>query len=255
MKVKEIYAVLDQLAPFSTQDSYDNSGLMTGDAEAEVSAVLLSLDITPAVIAEATSRGCQLIVAHHPAIFDPLRAVPPEHPVYQLIAHSLAAICVHTPLDLATGGVNDCLYQTLREPLALGARLSALEGGYVGVYPLESPLPSEEVALRLKTALGCEVVRYTPANRLIRTIALGCGSCGSLLEAVIPAGCDAFVTGDIKHDRWHMAACYGMALYDCGHFHTETLVLPVLRDALCKALSGVEVNIADANTDPVRYVK
>ena len=254
MKVKEIYAVLDQLAPFSTQDSYDNSGLMTGDAEAEVSAVLLSLDITPAVIAEATSRGCQLIVAHHPAIFDPLRAVPPEHPVYQLIAHSLAAICVHTPLDLATGGVNDCLYQTLREPLALGARLSALEGGYVGVFPLESPLPSEEVALAAENRAEVEGGARIPGESPIRT-SPGVRVMGSLLEAVIPAGCDAFVTGDIKHDRWHMAACYGMALYDCGHFHTETLVLPVLRDALCKALSGVEVNIADANTDPVRYVK
>ena len=111
--VRAIYEWLDGWAPFSTAMSFDNAGLLAGSGAEEVRRAVLALDITPAVVREAASSGAQLIISHHPVIFNPLRRLTPDSAPWLLARHGIAAVCAHTNLDLAPGGVNTCLAQRL----------------------------------------------------------------------------------------------------------------------------------------------
>lgn len=125
--VQEIYETIDAFAPFASQESWDNSGLLAGAGTQPAEKILTTLDISQGVIAEAAAQGVQLIVSHHPVIFSPLKALPVQHPVYQLAAHQIAAICVHTPLDMAPEGLNAYAHTLLRERLSLEGRIDVLE--------------------------------------------------------------------------------------------------------------------------------
>ena len=103
MTVGDIYDYIQQKAPFETAEPWDNSGLLVGDRHAEVSTVLVALDITTATVEQAVKMGAQLVVSHHPVIFDPLRTVTPDLPVYRLVRSGVAALCAHTNLDKTAG--------------------------------------------------------------------------------------------------------------------------------------------------------
>lgn len=110
--VKNIFDFLNGIAPVEIAESYDNPGILAGDPEAEVTKALIALDITTEVAGEAAKKGAQLIISHHPVIFHPLKAVLNKGataPLWQLAVHNLAAVCMHTNLDMAMGGVNDAL--------------------------------------------------------------------------------------------------------------------------------------------------
>ena len=113
MKVKDIYSYLCTKAPLELQMDFDNSGFLVGDPEQDVSNILIALDITSEVIAEAIDRNVQLIVSHHPVIWEPMKQVlssdPQQNKIIKLIKNNIAAICMHTNLDIAEGGVNDQL--------------------------------------------------------------------------------------------------------------------------------------------------
>ena len=115
--VKQLYDLLDRKAPFRTQMDFDNAGFLVGRGDRTVTRVLVALDITPEVIAEAAEKGCQLILAHHPVIWGKLGQVTDEsatgRKVLALIEKGIAAICAHTNLDAAEGGVNTALAQRL----------------------------------------------------------------------------------------------------------------------------------------------
>mgnify|MGYP001028873008 CR=1 FL=1 len=124
--VNDIYAFLNDLAPVRYQMDFDNAGFLVGDGSAAVEHVLLALDITDDVIAEAAALRAQLIVSHHPLIFTPLRRATADdltgRKVLALARNGIAAICMHTNLDIADGGVNDALAAALglEDPGPLG---------------------------------------------------------------------------------------------------------------------------------------
>jgi dinuclear metal center YbgI/SA1388 family protein len=260
--VHDVYTAIDSLAKFSTQEKWDNSGLLVGDYNAKVSKVLVALDITNAVVDEAISLHCDLIVSHHPVIFDPLKSIDTNNSVYRLIQNGISAICCHTPLDVCLNGINDILYQLFKNPLSLCDDVSPIEDvnhtglgdGFGRVCSSSTDLSHKEVALTLKKLLGCSVVKYVPNDRPIRKVAFCSGSGGSMLEDVIALGADVFITGDVKHDRWIYAKDHGLALYDCGHFHTENIVTPFLRQYIFASVPNVEVFVAQSSRDVVKYV-
>ena len=127
LTVKEVYEAVNGFAPFASQESWDNSGLLVGSMTQPADRILTTLDISEEVIAQAVQQQVQLIVAHHPVIFSPLKALPQNSPVYQLAAHGIAAICVHTPLDMSPVGLNAYAHGLLAEPLALENAQSVLE--------------------------------------------------------------------------------------------------------------------------------
>ena len=208
--VNEIYALLDQKAPFRTQLGFDNAGFLVGHGEQTVTNVLVALDITPEVIGEAIERGVQLIVAHHPVIWDKLGRVTDEsvtgRKILTLIEHGIAAICAHTNLDAAQGGVNDALAQAvgLIDPVPLevdGTDENGLPYGIGRVGELSGrPMSVQAFAQRAKDGLRLGGIRAMDAGVPVQKVAVGGGACGSMLAEAQAMGCDTFLTADLKHD-------------------------------------------------------
>lgn len=259
--VGDVYREINRIAGFGIQDSWDNSGLLVGDRSCRVKKVLCTLDITNDVIEEAHEKGCELIVSHHPVIFHPLKKVSFDDPVGRLLKYNIAAVCVHTPLDMAKDGINDILVNMMREELSLNEKTVPLEPlrrdvtiGAGRICRTETAVSAGEMAEKLKKIFGCTVVRYFGGDKEIRKIAVCSGSGGSLLGEVIDAGCDAYVTGDVKHDVWIDAANNGISLFDCGHFHTEKPAVYYLKNVICVNLPGIEGMVSERNVDVVEYL-
>ena len=256
MNVQQIYNIIDAFAPFSLQESYDRAGLLVGGPDAEVHRVLLTLDITAPVVREAAEIGADLILAHHPVIWDPLKSVSPVHPVWHLVQHNIAAICAHTNLDIAAGGLNDHFGAILREFLAFGdtAPLAQLPGSRTlgRTASLTQPTDAQSLAETLKRALDCRSLRYYPGEQAacISKIAWCTGSGGDLIPDAIAAGADALITGDCKHSVWAEAQNRSFTLFDCGHFETEVIVTGLFRQILQSAAPGLETVISQAGTKP-----
>ena len=256
LTVQEVYDIIDGFAPFASQESWDNSGLLVGSMTQPAERILTTLDISEEVITQAVAEQVQLVVAHHPVIFSPLKTLPPDSPVYQLAAHGIAAICVHTPLDMAPLGLNTFAHTLLEKPLALQGTQEVLEPswtdgrGFGWIDTSARTWAPQTLAQTLQTAFGD--VRYSAAERSIRKIAYCSGSAASMLELAAARGCDALITGDIKHDRWYAAEFENMALFDCGHYGTERFAAEILADQIQKALPRVQI-IRNAGKNPAEF--
>lgn len=255
MTIQDIYDILDAYAPFSMQESYDKSGLLVGDAQKKVTRILLTLDITTPVVKEAAEKHCDLILSHHPVIWDPLKSVSPAHPVWHLIRNDIGAICSHTCLDIAEGGLNDYFGDRIAENLSLkpGRKpLSQLSGGRTlgKIAELTEPLTADELVKRLNQVLSCSALRYYKGRHAdcIRNIAWCTGSGGDLISDAAAAGADVLITGDCKHSVWAEAQNRSFTLIDCGHFETEVPVTELFR----KILWGIdaELLVSEAGTKP-----
>lgn len=252
--VREIYDVLDRKAPFRYQADFDNAGFLVGRGDRTVTKVLVALDITPPVIGEAAEKGCQLIVAHHPVIWGQIGRVTDETSTGQkllaLMENNIAAICAHTNLDAAAGGVNDQLARLvgLENPVPLETEGQDENGvaygiGRVGLLA-GGPVSLEEFVKRAKEALNLEGVRVMDAGVPVHKVAVGGGACGSMLPLAKAQGCDTFLTSDLKHDLYLEAKILGVNLLDAGHYATETVVCPVVKTWLEEAFPGLEVEIS-----------
>lgn len=227
MKVSTVYNYIDAIAPFSTQMSFDNAGLLVGDADAEFENALLALDITPTVVREAVAKNCKLIISHHPVIFNPIRSCLADSVPYLLAQNNLTAICAHTNFDMAAGGVNDCLCAVL------GIDCSALEQKNpeyrIGVLKNEMTARqfAAEAAGKLHTA-----VRLTCPEKTVRTVAV-CGGAGSdYYEEARAYGADLLLTGEVKHHEYLHADALEFALAAAGHYETENIAMPFLAEKL-----------------------
>lgn len=228
--VREIHEFLRTRAPEETAEEWDNVGLLVGDPERAVTAGIVCLDITPAAIREAEKSGAELLVSHHPVIFRPLRALPSGGVPYELAVRRLSAICAHTNLDKATGGVND----TLAARLGLSDIRTAPDG-LCRIGQLEQPIDAAEFAAHVAERLGT-AVRFSESGRMVRRVAVCGGSGGDCLlqlsqrEVIV----DAMVTGECRHHEWLEAAERGIMMLEAGHYVTE---VPVV-DTLTSWLSG-----------------
>ena len=235
----------------------DNVGLLIGWPDREVSGVLVALDVTEGVAEEAAERGANLIVAHHPVMncaWSPVQNIRDDTPqgrlFLKLIENGVSAICMHTNLDRAEGGVND----------ALAARLGLehvekLPGGEdvprVGELPGEMNLPA--FLQWVKAAIGPNGIRFADGGKPIHKVAVGGGACGEFLWAAAKNGCDAFVTSDLKYNQFMDAQTLGMTILDAGHFPTEDVVCPVLVEYLRREFPGVTVEKSAVHKEAVQY--
>ncbi|MBE6877002.1 MAG: Nif3-like dinuclear metal center hexameric protein [Ruminococcus sp.] len=252
--VKDIYEIVNQFAPFDTQEKWDNSGLLVGSPKQEVSGVLISLDISVSALNKAQKTGCNLIFSHHPVIFSAIKNLYADSVVYQLAKHDISAICCHTPLDIAKGGINDLIVQKLQSEMQIEEKILPVEDDGLGrIITLKEEISLPKFAQIAKHALHCENVRFSANHQeKIKKIAVCSGSGSSMLEE-LSGRCDAFLTGDVKHDRWYKAEELHIALLDCGHYATEVIMIPYVAGKLREAFPELRI-IEFAEGDPVRYV-
>lgn len=257
--VKDIFALMDEIAPMKNLHKGDNSGLLVGNPDMEVKKVLFSLDITCDAVREAIEIGANVIVAHHPVIFHPLYTLDDSNPACLALKNNIACICFHSPLDMADGGINDIIFDMLSPELKL-KKQAVLEPvhpdgrGYGFVCTVGEEILPNELGRLLKKLFGCTVVRYTNSGKPVKKLAFCSGGAGGNLPLAISHGADAYITGDVKHDQWITARNNGIALYDCGHFHTEDIVIPYLINRFNTSFPGLEAVRAKADTDPVDYI-
>jgi len=240
MTVKDLYDLLDRIAPFETQAEFDNSGLLVGSSSQEVTAVLFALDVTEPVIDEAVALGAQLIITHHPLMFSPLRTLTDldyeSRLIRRLVRENISLIAAHTNLDQAPGGINDTLAEL--------CGLDCVSGdGFFRYGLLPESLPAQQYAENLKTILHAEVRLMGPGNAVLRKIGLCSGGGSDEWTRAAEAGCDAFISGEIKHHHALAMADSGIVGLECGHFATEEPGIRALAAALQTVLNTIEYNL------------
>lgn len=252
--VHDILAFLDGKAPMAGKMDFDNVGMLVGRGEKPVRRVLVSLDITGPVIREAAAWGAELIVSHHPLFFE-LKAVSDGSMegelVLSLAESGIAAICMHTNLDAAQGGVNDALMA------ALGGTVTGLlepdtRIGRVGQLPEEVPFAA--FLEKVKASLNGNGLRYHDAGRPVRHLAVCGGSGGGDIGLAAAAGCDTYVTADIKYHQFLEAVHKGINLIDADHFCTENVVVPVVCGWLRKAFPETEVRVSQVHGQTAQFL-
>ena len=262
--VKDIYEFIDQIAPFDTQEGFDNAGFLVGRGEREVKKVLVALDITQEVVAEAVRLGAELVAAHHPVIFTPVKSVTDEtvtgRALLALTESKIAAICAHTNLDAAHGGVNGCLARTLElsdigQLCQAGVDEKGRPYGIGRTGTVHQPgLSAAEYAAFVKEKLNSACVRFVDGGRPVQRVAVGGGACGSMLEDALAQGCDTFVTADLKYNQFLDAMALGLNLLDAGHFPTENVVCAPLARRLAKAFPELEVRLSEVHKEVYQSV-
>lgn len=242
-KVKDFYGYLNSIAPFETQEDWDNSGMLVGDMDAEVKKVAVVLDITHEEIKKAKAIGADLIISHHPVIFNPIKSVTRGSVPYELVASSINALCCHTPLDIANGGTNDSLAELL------GIEVTRTEDPILRLGTVE-PTTAENLAGKIAKTLNTKV-RYADAGRKIEKIAICTGAGCSLIEAA--GEIDAFITGDASHHNFLDCIQAGITLIAAGHYETEIVVVPVLVKELQAQFPDIEI-IDIKQENPIKFI-
>ena len=254
--VREIENYLFTLAPKDLAQSWDNVGLLVGNTVGTVRKALVSLDITAQVVQEAQDLGCDLIVSHHPVMncaWHQVQSIRDDDSqgrlLTALIQNRISAICMHTNLDAAQGGVNDALAATL----GLTDVAPAEENGIERIGTLASPLALEPFLLHVKKALRANGLRYADGGKPARRVAVGGGACGDFFTQAVALGCDTFVTADVKYNQFLDAADLGLNLIDAGHFPTEDVICPVIVEALRRQFPGLEIVKSRQHREVIQY--
>lgn len=240
--VRDVEQALFDWAPKELAAGWDNVGHLVGDPDAEVKKVLIALDITEKVVNEAVNIGADVIVAHHPVMncaWHPVQQIRSDDAqgriLITMIRNGISAICMHTNLDAAEGGVND----TLAEKLGLSG-LELLNEEKIGrIGTLKSQLPLVDFVRFVVKSLRCNGLRYIDAGKPVHRVAVGGGACSGYISQAIAAGCDTFVTSDLKYNDFLDTA--GINLVDAGHFPTENVVTPVVAAYLRKMFPELTV--------------
>lgn len=253
--IKDIYSFLDEKYPFSLQENWDNSGFLVGDIRYDTQKVMLTLDITRDVVVETAEKEAGLIISHHPVIFHPLKKIDIHTPVFNLIQFDIAAICMHTNLDIAEGGTNTAIVKKIAEKLEIASTEPLEDSGLGYIIELKDLIDTDDFLTVLKEIFGNEHIRVSRFRiSSILRFAICSGSGGSLLGLAKKKDCVALITGDVKHDVWIDANNQDMTVFDCGHFHTENLVLWELRRVLEEKFPLLDIEIAENSVDPCVYL-
>ena len=244
--VNQVYEAMQAIAPLELAEHWDNPGLLV-DCGGQMHRVLAALDITPEVVAEAAAKQCEMIVSHHPVIFDPLKKIGPQDVPFQLVQAGISAICMHTNLDAAEGGVN--------EVLAGIFDMKNMETFAEGCGRIGTTMPTTVEALAKFCADTLHTgVKYVNGARAVTCLAEVSGGGGSYLEEAIARGADCLVTGEAAHHIALLARQKGIGLVVAGHWGTEHAIADVLAVQLEKQFPALTVAHAEADADPYSYL-
>ena len=257
MKAKEIIKVIEDFAPLSIQESWDNCGLCIGSPEDEVSSVLIGLDCTVELVDEAIRCGADMIVTHHPLIFSGLKKISPEDMVGAAVIKAVkAGICIyaaHTSADKVIAGVSG----------AMAARLGLTdieildedgEGTGLGaVGNLPAPVTAQEAISLVKERFSLRMIRTSaPIQGSVSRIAMCGGSGGSLIKAARNAGAQLYISGDISYHNFFTPDDF--MIMDIGHYESEIEIVDILFSLIKKNFPTFAVRITqNINSNPIYY--
>ena len=258
--VKDIFTFINTVAPPYMKESWDNVGLNCGRMDKRVKTILVALDPFAGVCEEAVAVNADLLVTHHALLWNPgfiTDETQQGKNTLFLIEHGIPCINAHTNLDCAPGGVNDTLATalglrdvTVVKPVGTDENereYGLLRCGFAEEQPLETFLQ------HVKTTLGCEGLRYADGGKSVRKVCVGGGACGSELMDAYHAGCDTFVTSDVKYNQFWDARDLGMTIIDAGHFHTENPVVKVLAEKIQNAFPEIRVIVSKTHRDCMKF--
>jgi len=367
MKIKDIAATIDEIIPLKLAQDWDNVGLLIGDSQKDVNNILLTIDITRDVVAEAKKLKTDLIIGYHPVIWDALKKITADGPtgvVYDLIRSGIAVFAIHTALDSAVGGVNDGLAEIVGivngEPIGdyvanpagdnyklvvfvpaksaaeVSNAVFAAGAGAIGSYShcgfgaegtgtflphkgakpaigkrnklekvgeirfetivpagklddvvaamkkahpyempafdvfklhdtelpfglgrigeLARPVRIAQIIEKIKKATGAKAVGMVgDRNRLVRRAAVCAGTCGKIINSVITAKADLYLTGELKHHQALAAQEAGLTCICLSHTISERFILKKFARQLQKQIKTIKIRISRKDADPFKW--
>jgi dinuclear metal center YbgI/SA1388 family protein len=256
-RIKDVINVIEDFAPLSIQESWDNSGLCIGSPESEVSSVLLGLDCTEQLVDEAIACGADLIVTHHPLIFSGLKKISPDDPtgaaVFKAISNGISIYAAHTNADKVISGVSGAMAARLglADVSVLDEDGDGTGLGVVGNLP--EPMGAEDVIASVKERFALKMMRSSrPLGQKISRVAVCGGSGGSLIGAARRSGAQLYISGDISYHNFFTPE--GFMIMDIGHYESEIEIVDILFSLLRKNFPTFAVRITqNIYSNPIFY--
>ena len=258
MKLEELVKSMEEIAPLSLQEPWDNSGIQLAAGPVEIHRVLTTLEITDPVIEEALEQEADLIVTHHPLIFSGLKSIDYRDVagayVIKLLNLGVSVYACHTPFDKVAGGNNDFLAELIgltdTSGLSDGEELEMI--GRVGQLKEPVTLVSMLDLLSEKLEMDPEQIRAVGRpDTVIKMVGVCTGAGAELMELAAENGCQLFITGDLKYHDAQKAKALGMAVIDAGHYGTEKSFASNFAEKLMEKTAGkIEVVESDVDIDP-----
>ena len=258
MKIRDVIAPIEEFAPLSLQESYDNSGLVVGRLDDELrGGVLLAVDVTEEVIAEAIEKGCGLIITHHPIIFHPLKRLNSasivERCVEEAIRNNIALYACHTNLDSAPNGMSWRVGEMLglQDMEVLQPTVEGAGFGVVG--NLMTPMAEHAFLSVVKQTFSVEALRHSELlGGEVRRVAICTGAGASLMREAKASGCDIYLTADLKYNDFYTPDSH-FVVVDMGHFESEFCAITILFDILSKNFINFALHKSAQSKNPVHY--
>jgi len=260
--VEDLVSWIQTLAPIELAEGWDNVGLLLGDPAAPIQRVMTCLTPTPESVAEAIEHKAQMIVAHHPMPFQPLKKITTEtrtgRMMHDLIRAGIALHSPHTGFDSAARGINQRIAEGLGltsiralRPIAAAVN-PAIGTGRIG--DLATPLSVKDFLRRAATFFQVDGLHGIDGGTgHISRVAIGCGAAGDFLADAAAAGCDGFVTGEIRFHTALEARSLGVTVAVPGHHATERFAVEQLATELQQAFPSLIVWPSRKETDPLQW--
>lgn len=264
MKLAQLISFFESIAPSELQETYDNAGLITGREDVEIKGVLVCLDAVEAVIDEAISLDCNVVVAHHPIVFKGLKRFNGsnyvEKTIIKAIKNDIAIFAIHTNLDnVLKYGVNEKIGRilSLQDMKILapkkGNMYQGVETGAGLVGLLNQSMKAVDFLKHLKKCMGLEIVKHTAFHVENITKVAICGGSGSfLLQEAIKANADIFITADFKYHEF-FDANHQIIITDIGHYESEKFTIELLYELIINNFSTFAAHCTKNVTNPIKY--
>jgi len=263
MRISEVIEVLEEWAPLSLAEDWDNVGLLVGRSSASVSAIMTCLTLTSDVLDEAVAGGAQLIVSHHPLMFRPIQRITSETVeggiLLDVIQNGIAVYSAHTGYDSAAGGINQQLAASLELQQVLPLRPSGdpadgpqLGAGRYGLLP--EPTSLGEFNERVQRCLGVQQVQCVgESDQRVHRVAVACGAAAEFLVEAGRLQCDVLLTGEARFHDCLQARALGLGLVLPGHFASEHSAMARLAERLRERFADLRIWASEQECDPLHW--
>lgn len=266
MKISDVCEYLNVRFPKELAEDFDQNsiGLTIGSPDIEVTKILFTLDVTKEVVHDAISRGCNLIISHHQFLFAPIHKILYDDEkgeiIKLMIEYNLSLYSMHTNLDVASGGVNDCLAEMLGLSDLKIINDEVKKGNYLR-YGNISEMTLEELAQNVKEIFNLNGVRVLgDLDKRIKRVGIvgGSGAHVSDIYTAKSVNCDCYITGEVRLSSSQLASFLGLCMIEVNH-GVEKFVFSYLKEELEKTFESrydyqQEILITKVQTDKMNIM-